>query len=398
MGDFGIAGLWVLLATALVVAILVGAGSMWLADRTLPKPPAQRWAQRGAVAVLDLCRTGLRGSARIHHRRGLGAVLLCRGQRLKRGVHSDNDVPADRRHARSRAGTDARTAPGLHDGWSRAPNGKTRYAPVVELRVHEMRSTRCTGCSVVSSPASGRTRSVRSSSTRWTRWRRSAVSESWTPNLEYPGCSWTGLLFGGVLLLTLGGFMRLGSTRAHLLLLSGVAVLLGLLLFIVFWLDHPFGNQLGVTSEPFEQSLVVFGTHRPWDMSCRSSEADSGRSDDGSASGLSRPDSGETTLMSLAAKAIDRFVNPPRSVDPGRLREVVSGATVLVTGSSFGIGEATACKLAAAGATVLLAASVGGQARRSCADDQRERRARGQLSGRPERRGHLRSPGEADHR
>ncbi len=67
-----------------------------------------------------------------------------------------------------------------------------------------------------------------------------------------------GLLFGGVVLVALGGFMRLGSTRAHLLLLSAVAVLLGLLLFVVFWLDHPFGNQLGVTSEPFEQSLIVF--------------------------------------------------------------------------------------------------------------------------------------------
>jgi len=41
---------------------------------------------------------------------------------------------------------------------------------------------------------------------------------------------------------------------------------------------------------------------------------------------------------------------------PDRLRDAVSGATVLVTGASFGIGEATARKLAAAGATVLLAA------------------------------------------
>jgi hypothetical protein len=73
-----------------------------------------------------------------------------------------------------------------------------------------------------------------------------------------PGLLWTGLLFGGVVLLGLGGFMRLGSVRAHLLLLSAVGVLLGLLLFIVFWLDHPFGNQLGVTSAPFEQSLSVF--------------------------------------------------------------------------------------------------------------------------------------------
>ena len=39
---------------------------------------------------------------------------------------------------------------------------------------------------------------------------------------------------------------------------SAVAVLLGLLLFIVYWLDHPFGNQLGVTSAPFEHSLSVF--------------------------------------------------------------------------------------------------------------------------------------------
>src|SRR4029079_1619234 len=38
MGDFGIAGLWLLRAVARVAAVLVGAASMWLADRTLPKP------------------------------------------------------------------------------------------------------------------------------------------------------------------------------------------------------------------------------------------------------------------------------------------------------------------------------------------------------------------------
>ena len=73
-----------------------------------------------------------------------------------------------------------------------------------------------------------------------------------------PGLLWTGLLFGGVVVVGLGGFMRLDSTRGHLVLLSAVAVLLGLLLFIVYWLDHPFGNQLGVTSAPFEHSLNVF--------------------------------------------------------------------------------------------------------------------------------------------
>jgi hypothetical protein len=46
------------------------------------------------------------------------------------------------------------------------------------------------------------------------------------------------------------------SGTEYLCILTGV--LLSLLLFVVFWLDHPFGNQLGVTSEPFEQSQNAF--------------------------------------------------------------------------------------------------------------------------------------------
>ena len=60
--------------------------------------------------------------------------------------------------------------------------------------------------------------------------------------------------------------------------------------------------------------------------------------------------------MNFAAKAIDILVNPPRMSDPGRLSSAVSDKTVLVTGASYGLGEATARKLGAAGATVLLVA------------------------------------------
>src|SRR5258708_19355974 len=38
MGECGMGGFWVVLALGLVASVLVAAGSMWLADRTLPKP------------------------------------------------------------------------------------------------------------------------------------------------------------------------------------------------------------------------------------------------------------------------------------------------------------------------------------------------------------------------
>ena len=66
------------------------------------------------------------------------------------------------------------------------------------------------------------------------------------------------LLFGAALLIAIMGFTRLDSTLGHMVLSSGVAVLLGLLLFIVFWLDHPFGRQLGLTPAPFAHALEVF--------------------------------------------------------------------------------------------------------------------------------------------
>ncbi|MBV9721871.1 MAG: SDR family NAD(P)-dependent oxidoreductase [Mycobacterium sp.] len=60
--------------------------------------------------------------------------------------------------------------------------------------------------------------------------------------------------------------------------------------------------------------------------------------------------------MNVAASVIDFLANPARVADPDKLRSVISGKTVLVTGASFGVGEATSRKLAAAGATVLVVA------------------------------------------
>jgi NAD(P)-dependent dehydrogenase (short-subunit alcohol dehydrogenase family) len=63
--------------------------------------------------------------------------------------------------------------------------------------------------------------------------------------------------------------------------------------------------------------------------------------------------------MNAAARAIDLLANPARVADPDKLRRKVSGQTALVTGASYGVGEATARKLGAAGATVLVVARSG---------------------------------------
>jgi hypothetical protein len=72
-----------------------------------------------------------------------------------------------------------------------------------------------------------------------------------------PPLLWSSLIFGGLVLIALTGFLRLTSNRGHMVLTSAVAVLLGLLLYLVFVLDHPFG-PLGVTSQPFAHAVNVF--------------------------------------------------------------------------------------------------------------------------------------------
>jgi NAD(P)-dependent dehydrogenase (short-subunit alcohol dehydrogenase family) len=60
--------------------------------------------------------------------------------------------------------------------------------------------------------------------------------------------------------------------------------------------------------------------------------------------------------MNVAAKAVGKLANPAKVSDPDKLRSIVSGKNVLVTGASYGVGEATARMLAGAGARVLLVA------------------------------------------
>ncbi|WP_102417863.1 DUF4239 domain-containing protein [Mycobacterium sp. 4858] len=73
-----------------------------------------------------------------------------------------------------------------------------------------------------------------------------------------PPLLWGGLVFGAVVLVALTGFLRLGSTFGHAMVSGAIAVLLGLLLCIIFSLDHPMSTEQKLTSAPFQHALEVF--------------------------------------------------------------------------------------------------------------------------------------------
>jgi hypothetical protein len=256
MGTFGIAGLWLVLALVLAVSILVGALSIWLAHRTLPEQVGE--GHNGALSPFLTC-VGLVYGALLGftivvaweqfssaeanvsneastlttmYRQTVGMPVpeQARMRQLLRNYTSAVAGPEWEKAVRAGGGTE-----GARD----ALNEMYRVLGIEQSNV-ESNPISQRFLDKVDTLASERNQRILDAKPR------------------IPGLLWAGLLFGGVVLVTLGGFIHLGSKRAHLLLLSAVAVLLGLLLFVVFWLDHPFGNQLGVTSEPFEQSLIAF--------------------------------------------------------------------------------------------------------------------------------------------
>ncbi|MGV0067014.1 DUF4239 domain-containing protein [Mycobacterium colombiense] len=73
-----------------------------------------------------------------------------------------------------------------------------------------------------------------------------------------PALMWAGLIFGAVVLVAFTGFLRMGNTVGHVIVSSTVAVLLGLLLCVVFQLDHSYAADQRITSGPFQHALDIF--------------------------------------------------------------------------------------------------------------------------------------------
>lgn len=73
-----------------------------------------------------------------------------------------------------------------------------------------------------------------------------------------PALMWAGLIFGAVVLVAFTGFLRMGNTVGHVIVSGAVAVLLGLLLCVVFQLDHSYAADQRITSGPFQHALDIF--------------------------------------------------------------------------------------------------------------------------------------------
>jgi hypothetical protein len=256
MGHYGIAGLWLFLGLSLIAAVLVAAASVWLADRTLPKPVSE--GHNGALSPFMTCVGLVYGallgftivvaweqfsSAETNVSNEASTVVTMYRQTVGMPVPEQTQMRALlRKYAGAVEGPEWQNAIRVGTGTEGARDALNEMYRVLGNEQS----------SLATSPISQK---FLDQLTTLASQRNQRILDA-KPRI--PGLLWTGLLFGGVVLLGLGGFMRLWSARAHIALLGAVAVLLGLLLFIVYWLDHPFGNQLGVTSAPFEQSLSVF--------------------------------------------------------------------------------------------------------------------------------------------
>ena len=209
MGEFGKAGLWLLLAVALVVSVLVGAGSMWLADRTLSKPVPT--GHNGALSPFMTCVGLVYGallgftivvaweqfsSAEANVSNEASTLITMYRQTVGMPVPEQTQMRVLlRKYTNAVEGPEWENAIRVGSGTEGARDA-----------LNEMYRVLGSGqSSVASSPISQKFLDQLSTLAS----ERNQRIQDGHPRI--PGLLWTGLLFGGVVLLGLGGFMHLGS-------------------------------------------------------------------------------------------------------------------------------------------------------------------------------------------
>jgi hypothetical protein len=254
MGEFGLVGAWLLLAAVIAVAILVAVGSVWLANRRLSGRVAasHNSSLSPFVTVVALVYGALLGftvvvaweqfssaEANVSNEASTLATMY------RQTVGMPNPEQSQMREL-LRKYTKAVEGPEWANQNDGRPSETARAALTEMYRVLGSQLP-----NVASSPLNGE---FAGQLTVLASDRNTRILDA-KPRI--PPLLWAGLIFGGLVLVALTGFLRLDSYRGHAILSSAIAVLLGLLLFLIFFLDHPLG-PLGVSSEPFAHSLEVF--------------------------------------------------------------------------------------------------------------------------------------------
>lgn len=256
MGDFGMVGLWLLLALALGVAVLVAVGSVFVARRarTQPVDAGHNGALSPFLTSVSLVYGALLGFTIVVAWEQFSSAELNVSNEASTLVTMYRQTTGMPAQEQSQMRVLLRKYAGAVEGvdWQDSTRGGQGSESARDALNDMYRVLGAEQSSVTTSPISQK---FLDQLTTLASQRNQRLLDT-KPRI--PGLLWAGMLFGGVVLLAIGGFMQLDSLRAHLALMSAVAMLLGLLLFVVFWLDHPFGNELGVTAKPFHQSIAVF--------------------------------------------------------------------------------------------------------------------------------------------
>jgi len=253
MGDFGMLGAWLLLVVVVVGAVVIAIGGVWLSNRVLSRDtgPEHNSILSPFLTVVGLVYGALLGFT----------VVVGWQQYLSAEVNVSNEAstlvtlyrqtvampPAEQAQAREQLRKYAEALQGPK--WGKQEFGEisnTGRAALTQLY------------RIVGEPQPGASSPINqeflSQVTVLASDRSTRILDS-KPRI--PPLLWCALIFGSVVLILLTSFMRLTNNRAHVILVSVVTVLLSLLLYLVFVLDHPFG-PMGVTSQPFAHALEVF--------------------------------------------------------------------------------------------------------------------------------------------
>jgi len=81
-----------------------------------------------------------------------------------------------------------------------------------------------------------------------------------------PTVLWVVLLVGGVEVVSFTYLFGLESTTAHVLMVTSLTLIIGLVLFTVAALDHPFEGDIRIGPDAFEQILERFESSKLSDL------------------------------------------------------------------------------------------------------------------------------------